>query len=378
MNMIIPLAELGHYLLFSILAGNAVLKFVPKTQKPNVHISKQVFLLCTLGIIVLTFLPVLQVIFHFKESAGFISAAISVLTSFRVGQGWLVLSLFSILLWITLYVDGSRYFQALWLLAMILAVSFSGHMSSISFWPGLLSHTVHFLMVTVWVGVLFHIAWFSKDQANWLRFLRWFTPLASVCFVLAFISGLIMMFFVVNPKEYANSWVFSYGQMLLLKHICIIPIVVFACINGILAKKALLHPSFNPRPWIKGESILLMLVFYFTGVLGTMPLPHEANSAKAPNWVEWLLSTKIAGPVQVNFAPSLIAMLFFLISFLFLLLIIFSFKAASPAFGIVMGCSFIIALYFGLMLSLSLHQKPEEKAALLPLEFNQHAINLKP
>ncbi|MDQ6596378.1 copper resistance protein CopC [Bacillus salipaludis] len=40
----------------------------------------------------------------------------------------------------------------------------------------------------------------------------------------------------------------QYGQMLLLKHISIIPVLIFAFINGVLSRKSIKLPSFNPRP----------------------------------------------------------------------------------------------------------------------------------
>jgi copper resistance protein D len=52
-------------------------------------------------------------------------------------------------------------------------------------------------------------------------------------------------------------------------------------------------PSFNPRPWVKAESFIILIVFYFTSVLGTLSSPHEVDftvrSEGASKWVEWLL-----------------------------------------------------------------------------------------
>ena len=135
----------------------------------------------------------------------------------------------------------------------------------------------HFLIVTLWTGILIQVAWFSKDKQKWSQFLRWFTPFAIVCIIIIGISGLTLMFNVVEPKDYVKSWVLPYGQMLLLKHISIIPVLVFAFINGVLSKKAATIPSFNPRPWIKAESFIILIVFYFTSVLGTLSPPHEVE-----------------------------------------------------------------------------------------------------
>ena len=63
-----------------------------------------------------------------------------------------------------------------------------------------ISHTTHFTAVSVWVGILFVVSWFSKNHSNWLNFLKWFTPVAIVCFVSTIITGLILMTVVVDLK----------------------------------------------------------------------------------------------------------------------------------------------------------------------------------
>lgn len=70
----------------------------------------------------------------------------------------------------TVYVEGSKYLQAFWLLLMILAVGYASHVASLSFWTGLLSHSIHFLAVALWTGILIHVAWFSKNLHNWMTF----------------------------------------------------------------------------------------------------------------------------------------------------------------------------------------------------------------
>ena len=40
-------------------------------------------------------------------------------------------------------------------------------------------------------------------------------------------------------EDYPNSWMLPYGQALLIKHLLIIPLLVYAVINSILMKKKL-------------------------------------------------------------------------------------------------------------------------------------------
>lgn len=53
--------------------------------------------------------------------------------------------------------------------------------------------------------------------------------------------------------------------------------MLFTFINGVQSKRTLENPSFNPRPWIKGESLLILIAFTFTSVLGTLSPPHEVE-----------------------------------------------------------------------------------------------------
>ncbi|MFJ5622599.1 copper resistance D family protein [Peribacillus loiseleuriae] len=357
MNILIPISEFGNYLMFSILAGHVVLQFVPEGSKPKLNVPKSILLLSTLGIIIFTLVPIVQVISYFKDSVGLQQATMSVLTEFQVGKSWLFIGFMATFLWMTIYVKGSKYLQMLLLFLMVLGVGYASHSASLSFWKGLFSHTTHFLIVSLWTGILIHISWFSKNHSSWLKFLRWFTPFAIVCLVVILISGFIMMVPIVEPKDYVKSWVLPYGQMLLLKHISIIPVIVFAFVNGFLVKKAMNHSSFNPRSWLICESILLMFVFYFTAVMGTLSPPHVIDltviSEGASTWVEWLLGKDIVVPLHVQFIPFFQTILLIIISFVFLAMIIVSFKNRKPYLGLLFGVSFIAAMYIGLMLSMS-------------------------
>jgi copper resistance protein D len=358
MNVLIPMAEIGNYIVFSILIGHVTLQFVPEPNKPKITISRNILLLSTLGIFVFTFGPVAHTISYFSESVGLTLAIFSVLTDFQVGQAWIYIGFMSVFLWMTILVQGSKYIQALWLLLMVLGVGYSSHVASLSFWVGLFAHSAHFLMVTLWTGVLIHVAWFSNDQHKWHKFLRWFTPFAVVCILIIFISGVTLMIYVVEPKDYVRSWVLPYGQILLLKHISVIPVLVFAFINGVLSKKAATIPSFNPRSWIKAESFIILIVFYFTSVLGMLSPPHKVEftvrSEGASKWVEWLLGKDILSTLNIGLTMNFLTVILITISLIFTVLIVISFKKVKPLVAVFFGFSFIFAMYFGLIMSLNI------------------------
>ncbi|WP_042460097.1 copper resistance D family protein [Neobacillus dielmonensis] len=358
MNYFIPIAELANYLLFSILAGHIALQFVPETHKPKIEVAKPILLLSTLGIILFKFVPIVPTIAYFNHVVGFTSAFQSVILNFEVGRAWIFIAFMSVFLWMAIVLNSSKYAKSLLLLLMILGVGYASHAASISFWSGFLFHSFHFLLVTLWVGILIHAAWFSKDLSGWPQFLKWFTPLAFLLVVLSIFTGINLMLFVMEPKDYVKAWVLPYGQMLLLKHISIIPVLLFAFMNGVLSRKSFNHPEFNPKPWIRGETIILAIVFYFTGVLGTLSPPHDVeftvNFEGASNWVQWLLGKNINTTVGIHLTPALQSGMMILIAIVFMMMILVSFKKVKPRLSVLFGVCFIVVLYLGFMFSLTI------------------------
>jgi putative copper export protein len=44
---------------------------------------------------------------------------------------------------------------------------------------------------------------------------------------------------VVDYKDYMNSWMLPYGQALLIKHLLIIPLIIYAFINSVFIRREL-------------------------------------------------------------------------------------------------------------------------------------------
>ncbi|WP_129708047.1 copper resistance D family protein [Priestia megaterium] len=359
MNVLVPLTELITYILFSILIGHVALQFVSPEKKPSIYISRRFLLSCVLGIILFTFGPLLQVVAYFGGSVGVAETLFSVLFTFEIGKAWIVIVWCSILLWLAIYLESSKYVQALLLFLMILSIGYASHVASLSFWTGFISHTIHFLAVTLWAGILIQVSWFSKNSTNWDRFLRWFTPFAVSCMIIILISGITVMLFVVDFKDYVNAWVLPYGQMILLKHLSIIPLLAFACINGILVRKMRKTPTFNPQPWVKAESVSILIVFFFTGILGTLSPPHDIDqtvkSEGVANWIMELISRPVKLPVNLEITASVQGGVAILFGVSFLIMIFLSFyKRKSPFLAVFLTICFIISTYLGLMTSIEI------------------------
>ncbi|MED3550339.1 copper resistance D family protein [Cytobacillus praedii] len=352
------------YLCFSILLGSFLLYIIPAHSRPEMNVPKGVLMAATGGIAFLSFVPVLLLILHIYEDIGFFQTLQSVLFTFEVGKAWIFIYLLANLLFIFIvWFDYKKkalyaYIGAFSSFVLILAIGWSSHASSLEPLEGFLAHSAHFTAVCVWVGILFVVSWFSKNYSNWIKFLKWYTPVALVCLFFTIFSGLILMTFVVDFKEYTDSWMLSYGQALLVKHLLIIPLILFAVINGWLIRKKLTKDiHFNPKPWTKAESIMVLTIFSVTAALGQAAPPHDIETTLNSVGASKLFTSMYQGNFQpqmpVQFELNLASMSLIVLAILFLVLTIFSFIKKSPAaMSFVMGVLFVFSGYLSLMLSI--------------------------
>ncbi|XZF75845.1 copper resistance D family protein [Bacillus sp. AL-1R] len=359
MSYTIPITEFITYILYSILAGKFVLDFVPSDKKPTINITKGTVYLVIVGILFFSLFPALQIITFFLDDVHLKTAIYSVFIKTAVGNAWIYLSMFAIMLVINIYSDGKRFFNFFWLFMMILSIGYAGHITSMNFWDGFIFQSSHFLMVSIWSGILFNVTWLAKDYKNYGRFLKWFTPLAIICVVIIFISGLVLMLEVVKLEDYSNAWLLPYGQMLLLKHISIIPVLFFAFFNGVLMRKSTEGPSSTIRSWLKAEYITITLVFFFTAIMGTKSPPHNINLTlqnEGPSkWIEWIMGIDLTLPIRIAVTFTVEGTMLISMAIIFLGLLVISFiKKTKIMLSIAFSLCFVITMYLGVMYSVSI------------------------
>jgi len=312
------------YLCFSILIGSFLLRIVPINYRPDFNVPKSVLMAATAGVAIMSFVPVFQVIMYLYEDIGFAQTFKSVLFTFEVGKAWIFTYLISNVLFIyVVWFDYRKkakysYIGLVFTLLLIFSLGWASHASSIEQWKGFLVHTSHFLAVSVWVGILFVVSWTSREYSKWLNFLRWFTPVAIICFLVTIVSGLYLMTIVVDIKDYPNAWMLPYGQSLLIKHLLIIPLLIYAFINSFLIRKELKYnEKFNPLPWTKAESLIIFVIFSVTAALGQQEPPHDIETTIASSGVSKLFSLLHKGSIT----PDFLVVLGFELNSLFLLVI---------------------------------------------------------
>lgn len=355
---------ISHALLNLCLAlciGSFILFLVPKTSKPNINVPKNAIQMAIIGVAFFSFIPILQNILLLANRMDFLKALQTVLFSFVTGKAWLITFVVSIILFLLLLlfeVEKKKLHSLVGLMlsvVLILTLGWSSHAGSIDKVWGFIGDSIHLLAVSVWVGILMMVSWFSKSTENWLKFLKWFTPVAVTCLLITTLTGIFLMNFMVNWDEYVKSWMIPYGQALLWKHILLIPLLMYACINGILINRKLKKSvDFDPRPWAKIESAIILFIFSATATLSEQSPPKETtvNNENASGLFKIFYSGQIVPDMTLSISWNLISFIFLILAILFLGLNIVSFLRKIPVgFSFLMSICVVVCVYLSLIFS---------------------------
>lgn len=350
MSWLIGLSDFLLYLVLAFLAGDAMLRFVKKDRKPLIEVPKKWLIIALALIPLLLAPPLIQIILLLADAYGLPQAAVDVVAKFRIGQSYVIGVLLAGAWLITVLRDGSAAVRAVWLVLSSVNVGYASHAASIEGWQGFAGHTIHFLALLLWAGVLLHIAWFMVDGRNWRRFLKWFTPFSVAMMAVLIASGFWLMLFFVAPEDYASSWILPYGQLLLLKHLSIVPLLLAAFINAALSRGDAPNAA-----WLEIESWLLVLVLLITAFMSKLAPPHNINETfrlegTAP-LMDWFVGPQYL-PVQAVWTPNVDGFLMIGIGLICLVLQWLSYRKRLPEWlSFLFALGFIGAAYTGLMFS---------------------------
>jgi putative copper resistance protein D len=352
------------YVCFAILTGSLLLKLVPEGRKPSIQVPNGLLLACAIAIPILSYVPIHNLALVFAKDFDMTYGSIlkSILLDINTGKAWIWTTIGSaglaFLLGLKAFRDDKHMPKVALFVTFLLIVwlGYAGHASALYGFKGLLTHAAHFLAVSVWIGILFVTSWFSKDNAHWHSFLRWFSPVAIISVLVTLIAGFILMSF--TTPEYVNSWMLPYGQMLLIKHLLILPLLLFAYTNGFGYKKvAQSNPSFNPKPWLKAESIIALLVLAATGVLGQQAPPHNVKetlqSASPSPLFTSIYKGSFSPEIALKFTLPLESILMLAAAVLMAAGLVWMYRVNKliPAFA--MGLLTAVFGYFGLMFAIA-------------------------
>lgn len=349
------------YLCFALLIGALLIHLVPVGRRPHVKISRRLLQVSILGIVVLSAAPVIRLILFLYEDVGLWLTIQNIVGEFEVGRAWSLTVLTSLFFY--LFVSIAPIFKRrlfIWIslvftLILILALGWGSHSASLTNWSGFAVHSLHFTAVTVWAGLLLIVSWFSTNQQNWQAFLSWFTPVALSCLAIVMGSGFYIMTLALDLPEYQNAWMIPYGQAILWKHLLLIPVLIFAVINGVWIRRKLQRKDeINPVPWAKAESLVLILVFAATGILGQQEPPHSIEAFIRGNGPSPLFAYFYDGPIvptlDLSFNFNFLSTSFFAVAAFFAFLVIYGFKQKVVAYvSFIMSILCVLALYLAFM-----------------------------
>ncbi|TNJ68369.1 copper resistance D family protein [Paenibacillus hemerocallicola] len=350
------------YLCFAFVSGVVLLNMVPASAKPAVRVPGTLLFNAVIGIAVLSLVPVIKNTIFLTQFAGpFWEIIDDVLLDLEFGKAWIWMFVgCTLFLAMLTFRDINRSsvsnaIAAVLTLGLLFSYGWASHAAGQSESWGFLAQSFHLTAASVWIGVLLAAGWFADRSDNWLRFLRWFHPLAIACVLVIVGAGFVMMAYIV--PDYTNSWIISYGQALLIKHLLFVPVLAFGVMNGFWMKRKLArNPMFDPRPWFRAESVLVTLIFAATAFMGMQRPPHDDPENPEP-LVPSLLFRAIYGgdaSVEMQVMPGIdpVSLVLAALSLGLLLLLFRCWSRSKPWQAACVGILFVVSAYLSIMLSI--------------------------
>lgn len=357
--MILAASNALQYVFFAVLAGTLLLQIVPSTHRPALSIPFAVPAAAAALLPVVSFVPIAQL--SWTVAAGrevpFFDALKRILAQYEVGQSWVVLfvlSFFLIGIFILFFHSTSMPRAAavvgiVLIIGMIGALGASGHAANATSLIGGTLHFFHLLAVSLWIGTLLMVSWFAVSYKQWASFLEWFTLIAVMCIIIIASTGVIMGQLLTDP--FIGSWALPYGEALIWKHLLYVVILVFALFNGVFVRRRLHQTTnYNPRPWLRAESLTAMLIFVVTAFM-TEQQPSGTLQDEDPAFLFHVLypaSVPDSASFQLQLHPITILSMLLSLGFLYLMGQNFR-RGRSPFSVFILGLMFVLSAYTGLV-----------------------------
>ncbi|MBR3118648.1 CopD family protein [Oceanobacillus sp. FSL W7-1304] len=360
MDILVMISQVLLYVCFAVLAGGFLLLLIPSTYRPDIKIAPYYFFISAIMVPIFAFIPVLDTTLFIAPRLGFGEALKVVLLTYTVGNAWnftLIGSILLVLVIVLMRSMGNRISTSIALaltFGLMLTIAWSSHAGAMEPFKGITGHFVHLAVISIWVGVVLVVGWFATNHDNWLTFLSWFSKVAIGCLVATGLSGILLMDVMVDG--YTDSWMVSYGQGLLIKHLFLIPLVFYALLNGLVVKYFLSKDAaFNPIPWIRLEGIVLFVIFAMTAFFTQQSPPHGnylTDDAISPLF-QLFHGGIIDSSSTVGLTINLDIVYFFFLALLLVGLILLSiYKKASIVVTFLISCLFVVNVYIMVMISI--------------------------
>ncbi|MCM3721266.1 copper resistance D family protein [Solibacillus isronensis] len=341
------------YVSLALLMGTFILYCIPETIRPKIDISAKWLIVSAVILPIVTFVPNIQLLTILTPQFGFIESLGMLLLKFKVGHSWLAVVGFTIILLIMIrqfMKKPSKLISVMSifiLIAIMTAIGYISHAGSMTGIVGSALDFVHLLAVSVWLGILVLMSFFSKDAQNWDAFLKWFSPVALVAFTAVALTGVLMTDTIV--PGYVTSWSSNYGQFLFIKHVLLVPLTVIILANSLLIKLKMDKPLFEPRTWVRIETVLLVMILFITALYSEQQPPSFYVQEISP-FFEMFYRSSIEAGMRGYLQMTGIGLGFFLLTALFIALVIVSYIKQLPVVvSAAMTFALALCFYMGFM-----------------------------
>ncbi|MBG9784408.1 copper resistance D family protein [Shouchella lehensis] len=375
------------YTSLALLAGLLVIQMVPKGRGIEGTHHPLFLLSVILAVPLLQFgnVIVLGSTYATFFDTSLLDGTLTAMGEHILGTSFLLVLLFSSvqLVLVVLTKKWNRYvvssLQLLFFIGIIGAVSLSSHSASLTegYATGALSNGIHLLAMSLWVGPLFIVSLYGTRLEDGQKFHQWFSALAVFSLLLVSTSGFVMMGEI--APEYVNSWMLTYGQLLLIKNILIFPLLLFGFRHLVtLSGKGVSLSAQERQRSFCAESFFVLAVFIVTAWLTETEPPHNVlrtlqNEPFNPV-MQFFLNEPLIENQLIAFSPSLWSGLLLGLSvFVFFLGLFVAWRWRRTIYSVGAAILFVATFYLGLMTStapgeipvnLTVHDSVEEAIAV--------------
>lgn len=322
--------KLSQYICLSLIVGYFILRSTPKTAKPTLHLSKYIVFIATSCIMLIMLLQSIPILLFLMQKHTLATSMATYFLTYEKGKVtlWVIIVTIILMGYIKRASEtkAARIVGLVLSLLLIIGLAWGSHINATQPYTGALIQTMHIFAVSMWVGVLLWLSVLAKDTKHWLSFLQWFSKLAMICLVGMAITGVLALWLII--PSYPASWYTSYGHALLWKNILMLPVLYYALMNGVLIKKRILQqPSFNPLPWLRVETIVLLLIFTITAYLSNQEPPQNVivTNEAIPILIQQWLDLNITTTSTISLTVSYTAILGIVVTGMIMVCMIYSF-----------------------------------------------------
>ncbi|MEK4628393.1 CopD family protein [Solibacillus sp. FSL R7-0682] len=352
-TILISISQFLLYISFAVLMGSLILKLIPSEYKPTISIREKWLYISAWSIPVFTFVPIIQLLVILQPQFGLIQSLQKILFSYKMGHAWLaIVGLSLIFVYILHQMQKSQHWlypiiNVTLLVAIQAGVAYASHASSMDSTVGFFNDWIHLIAVSCWFGVLLILSFFTLDSNNWEAFLKWFTPLALVSVTAIALSGVFLTETIV--PAYVTGWSTFYGLGLFVKHVLLVPLAIVILANGLLIKLKINKKSFNPVLWVKLELAILFSILAITAIFSEHqpPMPF-VQMENVSSLFQLFYTTPLTDGMIGHFQMTAIGLVFFLLTALFIALLIISYVKEAPLLiSVLMILAIALCFYFG-------------------------------